>query len=170
MSPIDTPASASPYAEVRAVEETPVSSISWREFGRVALETGLLTGAEPDQRDMPVNDTLLLAEAGEESPAASTAEEPDAGDGQFAHDSIIDDVNAVRLHLLARRYVQRQLPREHEARLQIATQRVLQLIPSATEEDYMALEQLMQSAAAVRSRTALARQRLAELTSSTANG
>lgn len=47
--------------------------------------------------------------------------------------------NAVRVALLARKYVANEFSAEEEARLQIATERVRQLLPRATEADFLNL-------------------------------
>ena len=75
-------------------------------------------------------------------------------------DALTDRVNSDRLALLARFYVAGKLPREQEARLRIATEKILRLIPSATPEDYEALAVIVDRSNAVRQENAAARERL----------
>jgi hypothetical protein len=54
--------------------------------------------------------------------------------------------NSIRLELLARKYAQKDLPKEQMARLKIATERVRSLLPSVTPEDYDAVAVLIHAA------------------------
>jgi hypothetical protein len=59
---------------------------------------------------------------------------------------IAETANRNRIELLARQYVAGQLSTEEEARLAIVTERVRRLIPHVTEEDFLALEQILEDA------------------------
>lgn len=56
---------------------------------------------------------------------------------------IAETANRNRIELLARQYIAGQLSPEEEARLAIATERVRRFIPRVTEEDFLALEQIL---------------------------
>lgn len=160
MSPIVTPANALPYAEERRIDETPLLSDRWLSSSRVVTETGVLAQI-PSTSWRAASASALLSEGAEELVNATDVSRPQAIAPVLRDDSALDSVNSVRLQLLARKYAQQQLPREQEARLEIATQKVLQLIPSATEEDYAAIEELMSKAAVHRTNRESARRLLA---------
>ena len=71
-----------------------------------------------------------------------------------------DAANRVRLELLARQYVNKQLSREEDARLSIATERVRRLIPRITAEEFEALERIAVRLNSIESEDADRRKRL----------
>lgn len=71
-----------------------------------------------------------------------------------------DSHNRTRLALLARQYVERQLKLEDKARLAIATERVRQLIPRVTVEDFEALTDILEDVAKIQAADTERRRRL----------
>ena len=55
-----------------------------------------------------------------------------------------ESANTDRIHLLARKYAQKELSREESDRLEIVSERVRQLIPRVTTEDFEKLEDVAQ--------------------------
>jgi len=61
-----------------------------------------------------------------------------------------DDENTKRLKLLARKYARKALTREEEARLEIVSERVRQLMPRVTAQDFERLEALAKEVSRLR--------------------
>jgi hypothetical protein len=76
-------------------------------------------------------------------------------------ESPAQEANRIRLELLARQYVSKQLSPEEDARLAIVTEKVRRLIPRVTVEDFEALALIAEESKMVRARNEDRRRRLA---------
>lgn len=139
----ETPLLKAPYAAVEFVEDTP--------FGRPALSYGWETVFEkytpvevpevnPTWRDgrLVDSDTTVAAHSSALlSRQLRTAEAP-------SEQSRVERANSTRLALLVRKFVERELTTEEDARLMIATERVRKLMPRFGAEEMETWASLME--------------------------
>lgn len=135
---------------IEKLEDTPKSVTEKRRASTSqvwALATALVAQAhEFDFNDhfFALQHTPVLKEKSEEPQFFLPEEEASAPQDLLV--PIAETANRNRIELLARQYVAGQLSKEEEARLAIATERVRRLIPRVTEEDFLALEQILEDA------------------------
>jgi hypothetical protein len=160
MIPLESRFTKEPYEFIRADDSTAIISNSGKSSGATAIAvigTELISLAAPryagDSRSVAHTETTDLS-------LTHSVRPPDVAKEDSSANSVTERLNAARLELLARRYVNGSLAKEQEARLSIATQKILRLIPGATPEDYGALGVILERAAEVRSANSEARRRL----------
>lgn len=158
---LDTLSSSTPYSEIEldydgglGLGGAPRNDLR----SRSAFETSVISPLPFDWSPTEEGTPLLAMGARDiqSSPVLSQPSEQD--DEAFPGEK----ENAIRLQILARKYAHQQISPEAEARLAIATARVLDLIPSVTAADYEELANFLEAGNRISERSASIRKSLLE--------
>jgi len=107
-----------------------------------------------------VGDSTAFAEESKEEGLALPAPDTISAGEEAFQVSEADVANRTRLALLARHYEAARLSIEEEARLAIVTERVRHLIPRVTEDDFEALQAILEDVERIKSADIERRRRL----------